>query len=260
MEAISSDFCVVAAVNNEEILMHNLASSPMFSEGVALITMRGFKSAAKAYNKGISQTSAKFIVFAHQDVYLPRGWLRHIRSAITEIESSDPNWAVIGVYGVRANGMHVGHCWSSGLHRELGYPFKSAVEVCSVDELLIIMRRDSNIHFDEKLPGFHLYGTDIVQVAHVAGKKSYTVHAPVVHNSRPVQTLAGPYTKAYHYMQAKWADDLPINTVILPLTRFGFPLYKYRLKSFIKNIAHQKNKTLQTPMPGSEIARFLKYE
>ena len=35
----------------------------------------------------------------------------------------------------------------------------------SFDELLIVLRRDSGLRFDEGLPGWHMYGTDIVQTA-----------------------------------------------------------------------------------------------
>ena len=74
---------VVSAVNNDEILSENLLRSPMLSAGqIPLIVERGHDSAAKAYNAGMDRVDADAIVFAHQDVYFPRGWEDKLSHAI----------------------------------------------------------------------------------------------------------------------------------------------------------------------------------
>lgn len=257
----SADFCVVAAVNDDEVLANNLASSPLFEDGIELVCLRGFTSAGNAYNHGLSITGAGVVVFAHQDVYLPRNWLEIIREAIAVLEARDPTWAVIGVYGVDATGLHVGRCWSSGLRRELGSYFTGAREVRSVDELVIILRRSAGLRFDEALPGFHLYGTDIVQTALANDRSAYVVHAPVVHNSRPVMTLAGAYSRAYRYMQAKWHDRLPLHTAVVSVSRPGYPLIRSVFRGVLRRLIRSNQRDLaNAPRSGRVIAEELGYD
>lgn len=252
---------VVAAVNDEQILAENLAMSPLFCEGISLWPMKAFSSAGEAYNAGIDAGHSDVLVFAHQDVYLPRPWLQQLLSGIQAVEVIDPGWAVIGVYGVGRDGKHVGHCWSSGLNRELGFEFGPPQRVVSIDELVIVLRRSSGLRFDEGLPGFHLYGTDIVQAALAKGFGAYVIHAPVVHNSRRVKTLLGAYAKAYRYMRRKWHSTLPIPTTVVPVTRFGYPLIRAALRRVVRNRLNGRQAPVSpAKVSGPVVARQLGYE
>jgi hypothetical protein len=253
---------LVAAVNDDFVLTQNLLTSTLaFCDRTEVSLQRGFCSAGKAYNTALDQTTQEVVVFAHQDVYLPQRWLDQLHDAIGIVESTDPNWAVIGVYGVTANGEHVGHCWSSGLNRILGESFAIPRRVCAIDELVIVLKRSSGLRFDEKLPGFHLYGTDIVQVALANGFSAYVIHAPVVHNSRPVRTLHGAYAEAYHYMRQKWRKQLPISTTVVPLTRTGYPLWRALLRRAIRGVIGDGNPLInRQAFPGRDIARRVGFE
>jgi hypothetical protein len=218
---------IVAAVNDETILAENLRLSPDLGS-VRLVEMRAQPSAAIAYNRGADMAGADVLVFAHQDVYLPAGWVGRLHAHIARIEATHGAWGMLGVYGVRADGTHVGHCWSSGLQRELGGPFAEPVPIVSADELVLVVNGRSGLRFDEALPGFHLYGTDIAQTSLERGLGAFAVHDPVVHNSRRVRSLAGAYTRAYDYMRRKWRKRLPIPTTVVALTRTGLPLWRHR--------------------------------
>ncbi len=251
-----------AAVNDEAVLEHNLLMSPLVAfADRQVILQRGYPSAAKAYNGVLEQADGEWIVLAHQDVYLPKPWLEQLRSGIEMVESHDPNWAVIGIYGVAHDGQHVGHCWSSGLGRELGVSFDQPQAVSAIDELLIVLRRSAGLRFDEGLPGFHLYGTDIVQTALKKGLSAYVVHAPVVHNSRSVRTLRGPYAASYHFMRKKWRDQLPVATTVVTLTRSGYPLMSALLRRSLKHLRGGKPLSHHDQGGrGKDIARRLNYE
>jgi hypothetical protein len=93
-----------------------------------------------------------------------------------------------------------------------------------------VLRCDSGLRFDPELPGFHLYGTDIVQSALAAGLEAYVFDGPVVHNSLPVTRLDDSYGRAYRHMQRKWTARLPIATTVIPITRSGWPLFRWRLR------------------------------
>ncbi len=211
---------VVAAVNDDSILKCNLMRSPLLKErGVPLHVQSGFVCASLAYNDALLRCQADVVVFAHQDVYLPAGWEERLFKSIALIERYDQDWAVLGVYGVTDQGKHIGHVWSSGLQSMVGESFNEPVPVVSVDEVLIVIRRASGLLFDSSLPGFHLYGTDIVQAAISLGKKAYVVHAPLVHNSRPILYLGEDYFAAYKYLVRKWSRRLPIPNNVMVIMR-----------------------------------------
>jgi len=251
------DFCVAAAVNDREILAGCLARSPdIVDYGLELKTYEGFDSAAHALNSGLDGSTAPIVIFAHQDVYLPRGWLERLARQIDIIEAKNPNWAVLGLYGRTAEGGEVGRVWSSGLGREAGSAGFPPTEVVTMDELLLVLRRDSGLRFDEQLPGFHLYATDIVTEGRMKGIPSYVIEAPVVHNSRPTRTLKGAYARAYRFMQKKWRDHLPITTLVCDITRLPVALWRARLqgmKIYRRNVKRPKRDAV-------EIARTLNYE
>lgn len=242
MTALNSfDWCCVAAVNRSDILAENLAASPVFLENPGILQVeRGWSTAGGAYNSGKRDTGAEIVVFAHQDVYLPRGWDALLAQRIRQLDTLDPNWAVAGVMGIGPGGVHSGHVWSTGLGRELGASFGAPIATTSLDEVLLILKRSSGLSFDPDLPSFHLYGTDIVQMALQAGLGAYVIHAPVIHNSRPVQTLSGGFTEAYHYMQKKWSFALPIQTLVTEIAETDAPLQRtenqLQTRRFLKRV------------------------
>src|SRR3546814_16444416 len=80
--------------------------------------------------------------------------------------------------------------------------------------------------FDTMLPYFHLYGTDIVQIALAQGHGAYAVELPVVHNNRPVATLRSGYARAYAHARRKWRAQLPIWTSICKPSRWPVALWR----------------------------------
>lgn len=228
--ATNRSLCVVAAVNDEAVLRRNLVASPMIAR-TPLHLERGALSASIAYNRGLDATDADIVIFAHQDVYFPAGWDTALHATLAWLDAEAPDWAVLGVFGVAAaSGGRIGWVWSSGLGRVIGAPLTAPVRAQSVDELVIVLRREAGLRFDEALPHFHLYGTDIVQTALRQGRSAFVASLPVVHNSRFVPSLRGGFAEAYRHMRRKWRDRLPIETPVSRLTRIGFPLVMLELR------------------------------
>lgn len=214
---------VVAAVNDNSILAHNLMRSPMLHRpDVALCVQRDFRSAALAFRSATRKCRGEILVFVHQDVYLPANWPDQLQDSLRRLESSDPNWAVLGIYGVKVNGEQVGCAWSSGLNTMVGQPFEEPAAIESIDEVLIVLRRSSGVEFDPDLPGYHLYGTDLVQTALSRGKGAYAICAPVIHNSRPALYLGSDYFASYRYVARKWRDRLPIHNNVACIVKPGW--------------------------------------
>jgi Glycosyltransferase like family len=251
---------VVAAVNKHDVLEENLLRSPMIAAGaVPVQTEEGHVSCSAAYNHGIDAIDADVIVLAHQDVYLPRGWDQRLTTCISTLQAEGTDWGVLGVYGVRASSEHAGQVWSTGLQRELDSRVETPQEIVSLDELVLVIKRDDRLRFDEALPGFHLYGTDIVQTALDRGMSTFVFPGPVIHNSSPVRRLPSIYWQAHRYLSEKWRQRLPIPTCTVALpTRV-----KDRMRFFAR---HVRNSTLTRPEPVPRLedpaakARELGYE
>ena len=227
---------VVSASNNRDVLERNLCRSPMIASGsVPLHIEWQAPSASIAYNRGWDATTSEYVVFAHQDVYFPLGWDVRLRSCIELLQRLDPNWALIGSFGVDARGIGFGPVWSTSIGCIVGRIATKPVVVQSFDELLMIGRRSAAIRFDEKAPNFHFYGLDAVQTAIVANKNSYAMSLPVVHNDKFHGRLESDFTEAYRYMKSKWRQKLPLHTPITTVSQYGMHLYRDRLlnrKSF----------------------------
>lgn len=216
---------IVAACNDREILELNLLQSPEIASGLIKPHLEWHAtSAGAAYNRALDATRGEIVVFAHQDVYLPAGWTRLLMRRVEELNRTNPDWALLSTFGVALNGWHQGIAWASSLGAIVGRLPVSPVRVQSFDEMLIVMRRSAGVRFDEGLPGFHMYGTDIVQIARAAGRGSYVVALPIIHNDRFHAALGPDFAEAYHYVRRKWRRCLPVWTPILEVTRFGLPL------------------------------------
>jgi hypothetical protein len=224
-------FDVVAAVNDEETLARNLAASPAIASGAARLHVeRGAPCMGVAYNRGLDATRAEIVVFAHQDVYLPASWPARLAQAIACVEKADPNWGVLGPFGVTPEGRSAGRVWCAANRGLIGRAVDEPVPVQSLDELILVLRRGSRLRFDEALPHFHFYGTDIVQQARVARLGAYAADLPVVHNSKPVATLDAGYLAGWRYMRRKWRTRLPIVTPVTRIDRFGLKLLRKQLQ------------------------------
>ena len=247
---------VAAAVNDDEVLQRNLLSS-----GLAhVVAQRGHPSASKAYNAALDSVSSDVVAFVHQDVYLPAEWIERLSASIDWLEQRNEPWGVLGVWGVRGDRRFAGRVWCSGSGREHRAEISEPVPVTAVDEIVIVLNASSGLRFDESLPGYHLYGADIILQAKEKGLRSFVIDAPVVHNSRyNPRPVDRHYIAAYRYMQRKWAAQLPVPTCVVPITRMGVPLIRHIMRREVKLLRSRKIERLRHPDP-SQISKRLGYE
>jgi hypothetical protein len=211
---LPAEMMVAAAVNDRQVLENCLLRSPEIASGVLrLEVLENYASASVAYNEVLRAAQpGTIIIFAHQDVYLPAGYSSLLRSRIKELEEIDPDWGAVGLSGRTADGEFAGRVWSTAankLHQnEVGLP----AAVLTADELLLVVKSGTGLLFDDQLPGFHLYGTDIIQNALDLGRVSYVIDAPAIHHDKPLIHLDKSYRKAYRYLQSKWRDAFAVYT------------------------------------------------
>ncbi|MGA3048229.1 MAG: glycosyltransferase family A protein [Terracidiphilus sp.] len=223
---VSFGWTLVAAVNDEQVLHKTLLTSPAFAGRCQWIAKRGFRSAGEAYNSALDEAEHDIVVFAHQDTFLPATWLPNLAHSIQQLTDIDAQWAVLGSFGVtqsRPPDMR-GFCYSTGLRRTLGAPFAEPVPAQSLDEFVLIVRKSSGIRFDEQLPGFHLYGTDICLQAEAQNLGAYIVSAFCIHNANGIVRLPRAFWSAYLYLRHKWWNRLPITTCCTTLTKGCLPI------------------------------------
>lgn len=220
---------VVSAVNNDQVLKSCLLSSPDVSLATEVLLQRGYASAALAYNEALDRASTDVVVFAHQDVYLPEGWLAKLQQALEWLSDHDPNWAVAGVWGVNRAGGRAGNVYCTGLGCALGKSGELPVAVRTLDELLLIVRKSSGVRFDGRLQGYHFYGTDLCLEAERQQKTCYALSVFCVHNTNGYGMLPWQFWKTYLWMRRKWKSRLPILTPCTEITAGGLPMLKWNL-------------------------------
>lgn len=240
-----SNWSLVVAANSESVLHNTLLASPALGSECQIIVERGFLSAGKAYNAGLKRARNDIVVFAHQDVYLPEAWKAGLSSAIQQLARIEPAWAVLGSFGVTSGTPPrlKGYCYSTGLGRILGEPFSAPVSARTLDELVLVVRRSSGLTFDEQLPGFHLYGTDICLAAKARGLGSYIVPAFCIHNSNGIRRLPSEFWQGYFYLRHKWWNVLPVTTCCTTITKACLPVAR---RVFEERMRHRAPQSLGT--------------
>lgn len=219
---------IAAAVNDDEVLGQCLAASPDIASGaLALGTYRGYASASRALNAALDESTAEWVMLVHQDVYLPAGFLDQLLRALSHAEVSFPSVGVCGVIGMTASGEVRGQTWSSGLGTLVGRVIEEPMTVATLDEMILIVRRPTGLRFDDDLPGFHLYGTDIVLSAQELGLVALALPLSTIHHSKAVVALGADYAAPYDYLRRKWWAILPAATMMGGIRRN--PMHRLRL-------------------------------
>ena len=243
------DWSLIVASNNEGILKNCLAASPGAGTARDFQVMRGFASAGTAYNAGMCKASGDILVFVHHDVYLPEGWDEQLAGAVARLSQRDPNWGVLGVWGIALDLKARGFIYCTGLQRVLGNMFVDPIACTSLDEVVLVIRQGIGVKFDERLPGYHLYGTDICLTAKQRGMNSYVIPAFCIHNTAGLKFLPGAFWRAYFYLRRKWWDDLPIKTPCTRIDRLPREVIEHPLRSVYSHWIKQEQpgKRVRTP-------------
>lgn len=245
----------VLAVNNEELFRNCFLRSPDLDLGVDIVVQKGFSSAALAYNSGIQRAKNDTVVLVHQDVYLPEGWMGRVQRTIELITLQDPNWGVLGVWGVQKDGGRAGYVYWQAPY---GDHFEGGIEVATLDELLLIVRRSSGLLFDDALGGFHMYGADICLEARRRGMKCYAISALCIHNATGYKVLPMQFWNAYMFMRRKWKKYLPLKTTCIEITRWCWPMIRWNSVSWAQIAFGRKTKYQRNADPSLLYERLVR--
>ena len=222
------NWTLISAVNNEEVLSSCLLASPDIPLAADVFLQKGASSAAVAYNSAIRMAKTDILVFSHQDIYLPQSWIAALEKAVDQLSLTDPNWGVLGVWGGTKEGIPGGFLYWTG-RGVAGTPFDHPVEVATLDEVVLVIRKSSGLEFDESLPGFHMYGADLCQQALHRGLKCYAINAFCIHNTSVYRMLPLDFWRCYLFMRKKWRADLPLLTPCTKITFWCWPMIRWNI-------------------------------
>jgi hypothetical protein len=224
-------------INNLQVYGQNFAASPLFKDGKKqeIIELFDYGSASIAYNEAKTKANNGLIVYAHQDIIFPENWDDQLRTALIFLDKIDPNWGVLGCIGVSDRGSIEGLIYCTGNNGYVGRNVNKPEPVSTLDEIVLIIRKDSNLEFDSQMPFYHFYGTDICIAARKQGMNCYVIPAFCIHNS--IKTLF--FTREFYvcaaHIRRKYPEYLPIATTCTKLTG---SVLSDRLSWYLRNIRH----------------------
>jgi len=139
--------------------------------------------AYEGLNKMISSARGQYIILCHQDIELKFDGIDILEKRILEIERLDKNWGIIS----NAGGLNLKKVIERISHptHELNLgPFP--MQVKSVDENFILLKKSANLGFSNNIKGYHMYGTDICILANAIGYSAWVVDFHLLHKSNGV--------------------------------------------------------------------------
>ncbi|MBF0271300.1 MAG: methyltransferase domain-containing protein [Magnetococcales bacterium] len=223
-EPLAFPISFIVPTNDRRVLGDNFLSSAIFRQPHPhqLILLENQPSAGAALANGVRQALHDFVVYAHQDVYLPDRWDLQFTRRVFQARQSLPEARVFGVYGVNlrdGEGVHHGLVMDRHWARESGGPLPVAVE--SLDEMLIGFWKAGFPGVNPEL-GYHFYGTDLVCAYREQGGCAAVVEALCFHNSG----LGFAVDQAFHHsaqrlIHSPWRKFLPLATSCVVLTAEG---------------------------------------
>ena len=160
-------FSLVCAVSDPDIAAKHLLASPDLAlkgelespQPPPVHLILGASCAAEAFNS-IAHMHAQrpWLIWIHQDVYLPKGWLSGFTQALNDALRRWPKLAVAGVFGI-AKSQTAGLVMDRGERLQGATALPSLVD--SLDEMLFAVRLDAQLSLDPSL-GWDFYATDLV--------------------------------------------------------------------------------------------------
>jgi hypothetical protein len=225
------NYTFAVAVNNMEILQKNLFLSPGLQDGHKhqVLIKENYPSASLAYNSAIDEAENEIIIFIHQDVYLPETWFSDISRCLSYFEEKKINWGVLGCFGSRKDAVGgLGKVYTTGLGLH-GNELNEPELVETLDEIILIIRKSSELRFDSSLPHFHLYGADLCMSAKDSGMTNFAFQGFCIHNTNQLLSLPKEFYDCYYYLKRKWIKFLPMYTSCLTISRFDKELYQKKI-------------------------------
>ena len=215
---------VVVPVTNHLQFDLNIARSPALAEMDAdIVAIENAVSAADGFERGRYRAAGEWIIYCHQDIYLPVSAGYAIASELRSIPEARKREFVIGVIGLAE--MDEERCARGGTHfsgtiidRVVRLDYEATENAESLDESMVIMHRDC-VHGIDPEMGWHFWGTDLILSARAWAKARHNlpvcrvINVPIFHNSLTGWTFNEAFHQAIVRMFAKYPDRETITSL-----------------------------------------------
>lgn len=138
--------------------------------------------AYEGLNYFLQNAQGKYIILCHQDIILHDNNKTDLLNIIEKIENKDPKWAILanaGGINLKWIATHITEGATGTVRIEKDAP----LQVKTVDENFIVVKKEANLALSNNISGFHFYGTDICLIADVLGYTCYTIPFNIIHKS-----------------------------------------------------------------------------
>lgn len=177
---MATKYSFIVCINNE-IKYKKIAFASMqkfirndLAEIIEINNIHNNLSVPSALNRGLQQAKGEYVIFFHQDVYFPEDWIERLDEQLSIIKKLAPNWGVLGVFGIGYDHLPCGHVIHQGRLLKKG-SLPAAVQ--SLDEVCIIINKNSGLKFNEELNSHHLIATELCLQAEEKGLTCFAIDA-----------------------------------------------------------------------------------
>jgi len=240
-------YSIVICVNDNNHFLRLIQSLDIEKDNfIEIIKIDNFDnrySLPEALNIGINRARSQIVFLCHQDIKFPKNWIYNATEQISLVSKRDTNWSIIGVMGVKKNGFFVGNIVDPHTSFKMG---NLPCEVSMLDEVCLVVKKESNLAFDESLGGYHLYGADLCMQSQQRGMKCYVINAPFTHLSGG--KLDNNFWQSAKKLKNKWSmisgSENTIETTcgVLPLNDKAYTKFEYIFKSIRRKIIRRLQK------------------
>ncbi len=189
-------------------------------------------------NRLIHRAKGKYAILLHQDILAVDG-RDQLDRVLEDLDRHDPNWALAGNAGSTGRNKARRRMTSSMGYNEKVGDLPARVE--TLDENLMILRREALLGCSNDLSGFHLYGTDLVQQAAFRGWTAYVIDFHIEHLG--LTEIDKPFVNAVDAFRRKYRSALKPKLLSTPVT--FVPMGRDYLKSLRhrQRLGHRANAT-----------------
>jgi hypothetical protein len=183
-------------VDNGTIYDLNIRRSPgLIEAGAEIIPVYGARNAAEALAEGASKATNKWLLFCHQDLYIPSG-SGYALSSIFDMPEDEAKNRLIGFVGMNNQDYH-----GMVIDRVNRYDHSRVDNATSIDELAIALTVDS-VHKIDPAFGWHMWATDMCVSSPLHGKVSIE-RVPLFHNSITESVSTDSFTASVNLLFQK---------------------------------------------------------
>jgi SAM-dependent methyltransferase len=199
----------------------NVVRSPGLKEiNAQIIIVHGASSAAEAYGAACNNLDCDWILFLHQDVYVPKGAGTQLVTALGELGRKGIGDVPVGFAGL-AQEADAG-VRPAGLVVDRTALFSHPGSQCgiSLDEFAVLLKKNSQLKIDAAL-GWHTWATDLcIQTMNTDPLGGAVIlEVPMFHNSLNDYSLPAPYHQSAKVLLEKYPQLPQIPTLCGVLKR-----------------------------------------